>query len=243
LAEALRAEIANGRYRVGDKIPTEPQLCSDRGVSRNTVRLAVDRLVQEGLLDRQQGRGTYVSAPPTPAPQLFAAPPTPLYRFRLLEHGWVRAPEALALQFGLVPDGRLFRMTRVRLEDGRPVALKRYYAPADVLREQPTTEEIESAPFDQILSGRGVRLARMNLMARPALLGAEDAVFLEASAGTLSLRTQRVGFNEHGRAIRLSETVLVEPHASLFWSVRRPLDPRPLGEGVTFSTWTAAALD
>jgi len=244
LASTLRGEISGGVFGLGDRIPTEPELCRRHGVSRNTVRQAVERLVEEGVLDRQQGRGTFVSALPRSDSALFQRPPAQTYAFRLIGHGWVAATPALAGQFGLAPDGELFSMVRLRLEADRPAAIKRYFAPADLWRDAPPTrEEIESAPFDAMLVARGVRMMRMNIMARPGLLAFEDAALLGALSGGVALFTERVGFNEHGRAVRLSETVLAEDHARLFWSVRRPYGDQGSVEGLTFSTWTAAALD
>jgi len=60
LAEALRARIASGEWPPGFQIPTEDQLCETFGVSRITVRQGVARLEAEGLLRRDQGRGTFV---------------------------------------------------------------------------------------------------------------------------------------------------------------------------------------
>ncbi|WP_211220581.1 FadR/GntR family transcriptional regulator [Gordonia shandongensis] len=56
----LRAEIASGRWALGERIPTEPALCEMTGTARNTVREAVQSLVHAGLLERRQGSGTYV---------------------------------------------------------------------------------------------------------------------------------------------------------------------------------------
>lgn len=62
VTDQLRAEIAAGRWSVGDRIPTEPELCEMTGTARNTVREAVQSLVHAGLLERRQGSGTYVIA-------------------------------------------------------------------------------------------------------------------------------------------------------------------------------------
>lgn len=56
----FREEIASGRWRVGERIPTEVDLVAEFGVGRNTVREALQSLVHAGMLDRQQGRGTFV---------------------------------------------------------------------------------------------------------------------------------------------------------------------------------------
>ena len=56
----LRTWVRDGTYKPGEQIPTEPQLCEMFGVSRITVRKAIDNLAKEGWLLRQQGRGTFV---------------------------------------------------------------------------------------------------------------------------------------------------------------------------------------
>ena len=58
----LRAEVSEGRWAVGMKIPPEPELAALTGTGRNTVREAVQALVHGGLLQRHQGRGTFVIA-------------------------------------------------------------------------------------------------------------------------------------------------------------------------------------
>ncbi|NYE37283.1 DNA-binding FadR family transcriptional regulator [Nocardioides cavernae] len=56
----FRAEVAAGRWPVGERIPTEPELVTQFGVGRNTVREALQSLVHAGVLSREQGRGTFV---------------------------------------------------------------------------------------------------------------------------------------------------------------------------------------
>lgn len=61
LAQVLRFQIETNYFKSGEKIPSERELMSQYQVSRNTVRHAVSELVQEGLLHRDHGYGTYVS--------------------------------------------------------------------------------------------------------------------------------------------------------------------------------------
>ena len=59
-AEQFRDEVVSGRWVIGERIPTEPELVEQFGVGRNTVREALQSLVHAGLLRREQGRGTFV---------------------------------------------------------------------------------------------------------------------------------------------------------------------------------------
>jgi len=65
-AARLRREILKGRLRANERLPGERDLCAHLGVSRITVRLALDLLAEERLIVRRHGSGTYVSASPRP---------------------------------------------------------------------------------------------------------------------------------------------------------------------------------
>jgi GntR family transcriptional regulator, arabinose operon transcriptional repressor len=67
LAEQLRHDIADGLFPVGVRLPTERELATAHGVGINTVRRAVGELVGDGVVDRRQGSGTYVTAVPSVA--------------------------------------------------------------------------------------------------------------------------------------------------------------------------------
>jgi GntR family transcriptional repressor for pyruvate dehydrogenase complex len=71
LADQLRQQVEGGRLRVGDRLPTEAQLCATHGVSRSVVREAVHRLKSHGLVTSRQGSGVYVNAPPVHRPLEF----------------------------------------------------------------------------------------------------------------------------------------------------------------------------
>ncbi|TQJ29626.1 FadR/GntR family transcriptional regulator [Microbacterium sp. SLBN-146] len=62
VTDLFHDEIASGRWRVGERIPTETELMAWVGAGRNTVREAIQSLVQAGLVSKQQGRGTFVIA-------------------------------------------------------------------------------------------------------------------------------------------------------------------------------------
>ena len=63
LNEYILRDIKNGIYKPGDYIPTEEELCNTLGISRGTVRQAINLLVDEGFLERIRGKGSLVKAP------------------------------------------------------------------------------------------------------------------------------------------------------------------------------------
>src|SRR3954453_12218690 len=121
LRDEIAENIARHVWRPGDLIPTEAELANTHGIAIGTVRKAIDALVADGLVERQQGRGTFVRRPQFNS-SLFrffrhealgrAAAP----RSQLLEREVVRAtPDRVRAALGLRPDEPTIRIARVRL--------------------------------------------------------------------------------------------------------------------------------
>jgi GntR family transcriptional regulator len=62
LQELLRQQITQGRWKLGQRLPSEKELCERYGVSRTTVRQAIGNLVTDGLLHHVKGKGTFVGS-------------------------------------------------------------------------------------------------------------------------------------------------------------------------------------
>jgi DNA-binding GntR family transcriptional regulator len=130
IENALRAEIA--RLQPGDALPTEAELCEQFGVSRMTAREGVRRLVDQGLLYRVRGRGTFVAQPPVhrQAGRLLSFSQEMRARglhpsSRLIEVAQQIATPEAARALGLEPGARVIRIRRERLADDVAMALER----------------------------------------------------------------------------------------------------------------------
>jgi len=135
----LRDQIAGGQMQPGDRFPTEAELCARFGVSRATVRQALDALTQEGWIDRTPGRGTFLRTPHSPAP-----PPPGRARHSWRDyagHGAARPgtelrfgsavpPAIVASELRLAPDAATPFFIRVLADGARGRAgFKRYFHP------------------------------------------------------------------------------------------------------------------
>src|SRR5688572_3328106 len=74
IVDGVSARIRGGELKPGDRVPSEPELMREFGVSRSVVREAVSRLQASGLVETRQGVGTFVLAQPAAQPLLNAAP-------------------------------------------------------------------------------------------------------------------------------------------------------------------------
>lgn len=138
LRDAL-AEMAATELGPDDAIPSERELMATYDVSRATVRKAIDGLVADGLLTRVHGRGTFVARPRLESRLHLASFSQDMRRrgltpsTRLLAVGLDRPPAEVAAALGLDADANAWRLDRVRLADGEPIALENGWHPQALL--------------------------------------------------------------------------------------------------------------
>lgn len=133
----LTRQIIDGKWRATDKLPSEQELAALLNVSQGTVRKALDVMVSEDLIERQQGRGTIV-AEQTQARATFrfyrlARPNSgervsPQCADTLIKRRESTARECKDLQLG--SSAEVYEINRCRLSEGRPIATERIIVPA-----------------------------------------------------------------------------------------------------------------
>ena len=129
IADGLEGEIAAGRFRRGERLPTEAQLAAQYGVNRHTVRRALAALAERGLVRSSQGSGTFVEAPPLRYPigprTRFSEIATAAGREawgRLLSAREVMADAALAEALELPPGSPILELVTLHEADGVPIS-------------------------------------------------------------------------------------------------------------------------
>jgi GntR family transcriptional regulator len=129
VAGALRARILGGELRPAEQLPTERELCDLFAVSRITIRRALAILEEEMLVERHQGRGTYVTPSPTRRIPLLdadfsgsVAAHAPDMERRLDDWRWEPAAAAIAAQLRTLPGDRVLYARRTDLLAGKPIA-------------------------------------------------------------------------------------------------------------------------
>ncbi len=132
VTRAIAGDIAAGRLRPGDRLPSERRLCDDLGISRVTARRALRTLVDDGLVEASAGRGWFVASGP------LSEPPNRLLSFSAMGRARGLDPTARVLGASvrhcsldeadllqIAPGADLFEIERLRLLDGVPVAIDR----------------------------------------------------------------------------------------------------------------------
>ena len=211
LQRALRRAITEGWLGAEDALPSERQLAADLGISRITVRKALDALSSEGLLVSRRGAGNFV-APPAHIDKHFAKLSSfsedmrsrghePSSEWLKRSHGAVRSEEALKL--GLGPGTAVYRFHRLRFADGRPMAIETATVVGTAL---PSVTVVENSLYEALdhTVGRPIRaLQRLTAV----LLDDEQAKLLHTEPDAAGLMVERIGFGRDGRAIEMTVSV------------------------------------
>lgn len=190
LARMLHQEILGGNLRPGDRVPSENELSEEYGLSRMTARKAISLLTEKGLVQREKGKGTFVS-PPRVEGGLFLIPDL---RDELRMQGL--SPDVRLLGVKVVPAGKtpasilgigrgdkVIYLERVLEGGGEPLVLDRKYILLD--RSQPLLEsELGHGSTQDLFAGNpDMAPVRADLKLSATVLSTREAQFLGARKG------------------------------------------------------------
>lgn len=211
LMERLRADMAAGIYPAHSRIPSEQALCETYGVSRVTVRKALSELTREGLLQRQQGKGTFVSAPKLQrdlrdvssfhdACRLMGCQPGA----RIIHAQLVPAGERDREQLGCT-DAQVVEIVRLRLADDQPVMLETNRFPLSCAW---LIERKLSGSLYQLLQEQGLIAQRGIHEISLTYATAAEARLLDTQPGSALLKLDQVIYDQHDRPLHTSHQVI-----------------------------------
>jgi GntR family transcriptional regulator len=197
----LASNIGDGTLSAGTQLPTEDSLIKRFGVSRTTVRKAIQNLASRGLIEIQRGKGTFVTHPK------ITQELTELTGFvedmraqgrhptaRLITKQVVAASEIVASHLALTTGALVVRIQRVRLADGVPISFDETYLPLEI-GEKIMTDDLETEPVFSLLEQKyDIRLTEAEY--RLEAVSAEPAVSeaLHIERGSPIFRIERTSY-------------------------------------------------
>ena len=207
-ADSIRDRIASGDLRAGSRLPPERELCQLLGISRVTLRKALQALVEDGALASSHGRGWYVSGGGVDTRNEW---PNSLESFTETANRMGLEPSSLVLraetkaatldeaeELGVAPGTPLFHLERVRLLDDVPIAVDVTRLPAALA---PSLESVDfaTASFYEALAAAGVEPLRADatIEAREATGAVAESLGLDAGKPVLVMRQVAVDKHEH----------------------------------------------
>ncbi|MEU3885359.1 GntR family transcriptional regulator [Streptomyces sp. NPDC029041] len=218
LAQQLEAAIERGVLAPGNLLGNEVDLSVRLGLSRPTVRQAIQSLVDKGLLVRRRGVGTQVVHSQVRRPlelsslydDLEAAGQGPTTE--VVRNEVVPAACDVAAALGVPEGAEVTVLDRLRRTHGRPVALLRNHLPASLLTLD--SARLESTGLYRVMRSAGITLhsARQTVGARAAT--ADEASRLDEEEGAALLTMQRTAYDDTGRPVEYGAHVYRASHYS-----------------------------
>jgi GntR family transcriptional regulator len=213
IEEELAERIRTGMLRPGHRIPPERELADQMQVSRMTVRQALGRLADRGLLVRERGRGTFVSEPKLIQSlsrlngfydQMISQGILP--SSRLLSGEQVLASAAVAQVLGLRIAEPLYKVVRLRLGGGVPLALETSFFPARLVPGL-LDYDLERHSIYRLMERYDARPVRATQSLEPVPARDEEAEALEVLAGSPLMLVERIAWDAQDRPVEYAKDI------------------------------------
>lgn len=236
LKRALEEGIESGRYRPGQQLPGEPELCRRFNVSRTVVRQALKEMSYEGRISREKGRGTFVAEPKIASRSLVhslsgfyedmldrGSPPVD----EVLEREILPARARVARYLEIPELEPVHKITRLRFVEGEPIVLVTSYLPYEVCRELAEADLVDQSLYAFLRETCGITIARGRRRIEAIVADEYEAKLLKVERGFPLLKMDSVSYAQSGEP--------VEYFQGLFRSDRTTFDVEilnlPLPEG------------
>lgn len=210
IADAIRAKINNGEYKVGEALPTEAQLREIFSVSRVTVRQAIKLLVENGELESVQGSGTYVkenkinydiyqqTSFQEKWAHLNAATHSDVLAFEIRQ-----ASIAMAEHLEINEGDRIFYVKRVRYLDDNPITVEETWLPTDMFPDL-TYQVMQGSKYQYIEQQKGLVIDRSEQEIIPILPPADIAKLLSIDPKDPIIEKRTRGYLHDGTVFEYS---------------------------------------
>lgn len=210
LFHVLRERIRAGVFASGSLLPSEQELAALTGVSRITVKRALNELASAGLVSRHRGRGTLVTFNPH-IPVIKASFENLLESLKIMglstEVQLIRAVEApapadVAELLGIAEGARVQRATRLRKIEGAPLSYLVTYVPAEIAARF-TASRLNTTPLLQLLEEAGHEAVEAEQWVTACAAEGLSAQYLDLNHGAPLLKIIRVMRDREGRGVEV----------------------------------------
>lgn len=212
LAAALRQRIVNGEWPPGTALPAETSLAAEHGVALGTLRRAFELLADQGLIERQHGKGTFVRGGLSGAPMLrffrFGNGDGEVPKSRILSRQTVVASAEVARRLGIARGDPVLRLHRLRSLQGHPRLFEEIWLPLPLFKPLASGPVAEWGDllYPLFVERCGVAVTRAVDDIAFAPLSASQSRVLELPAGHPGVAVTRQAYDLAGRCVELRVT-------------------------------------
>lgn len=210
--ELLLARIVSGVWRPAEALPSEQTLASELGVSHGTVRKALDSLAADNLVERRQGKGTYVVEHTQESAHFrffkiaYASGERAMPGLKKSSISERAARPAERLRLNLASDARVFQIRRDRTIDGAVAVREMIVVSSDMFKGLDTRHPLPNTLYTLYQSEFGVSIVSASEQIAAIAASREDADALGVEPGAPILEVNRIAYDITGRALELRQS-------------------------------------
>lgn len=211
----IKQDVENGKWQVGQRIPAERELAELFKVSRMTLRQAIQTLVDDGILERHVGSGTFVanrkvqekmSGVTSFTELMMAAGKTP--SSKTISYHITTPSQSEIERLQLSKDTKVLRMERVRYGSGIPICFEVTAVPADLIADF-SKEEVTSSFYKTLEEKAGLNPGRAIQTVSAMSASEKIAEYLNVRRGEALLRLRQISYLQNGRPFEYTHTQYV----------------------------------
>ena len=215
IANDIRRSIEDGNLKPGEKLPTVIEFCDLYGVSKITVKRALEQVAEQGLVTSRRGSGTYVKST-VGLPRGFSDPghsdrargftkehegrevESVVYAFTI-----VNPPADVAEQLNIAPDDFAYYDERVRVVDGTPIVIEYTYMPLDLIPGL-KKHHLYGSIYGYIREQCGLNISSFHRTIKAVPATSEEAERLAVEPGAPLLELHQTGYLDSGQTFEYS---------------------------------------
>ncbi len=212
--ESLRDRIEADEWAVGERIPAEKELAIQYGVSQITIKQALQHLAREGLVNRMQGKGTFVSRPLTRnIPELvgFSAGFAQLgveIETQVISKEIIKPGQGTVRRLQLQPGELVIELQRLRLKQGTPICLQTSYLVHDLCRPLLNYDLGRESLFDLLSKVCNLELVKAEETLNAVAVDDYEGKVLQIPEGSPAFLARRITFHKTGQPVEYVKSIL-----------------------------------
>lgn len=227
MKEFLLEEIRSGKWSAGEKIPSETQLCKTCGVSRNTAQKAIEELVQEGVLSRRQGLGTFVTTPRLEQGLMN------FYSFyeTMKAKGIISSVKVLLLteepatqhnaaMLGIEAGDMLTKLVRVRYADGAPIMLDTSHIPCALAPGLVHMDLEHRSLYTTLFQDYKIQVVKAREVFEPVVTQEWESKWLEVEPGSPAILLDRVAYASNDITVEYCRSIVAGDKCRFYTELR-----------------------
>ncbi len=215
IKEDLLTEIKNGKWAVGEMIPSEAQLSHKYKVSRNTAQRAINELVHDGVLSRKQGVGTFVVAPKIEqALNCFYSFSQAMHNqgiqtsTKVLSLNREIATKAQAKYLLIMPGDELFVLKRIRYANNVPIMLDESRIPVSIAPNLDTIDFEKNSLYDVLERVYNICVSRAKEIFEPVIVQKQESIYLNVDENSPAIMLDRIAYSSHDVPVEFCRSII-----------------------------------